>query len=288
MSLKKTMISFLAVCVGVSTSLASSNSTKVKNFQSIGDGVILNPKADGMAMITPQGSGSFLHLRMDDLERNRLYGVAVADATVDPMTPLFVSGAPFSTNSHGDGTYEASLPNPGVNPIVYVFDWIVSGTTLSPDSVRAYGMVGRATTPTVKIKDFDPIDAGLGENANVDGMAVVKFDPLTQSSEVHMHVRGLAHDQWYGVAFQGTCSGSPDFAVPLAFQTDSCGAGIFEWTPPLPTDLNDPGCPLPNGIVIYIYVWDQTSTSLDPDGSLVLPYELRAVATVDEEDRCHH
>ncbi len=295
MSLKKTMISFLAVCACVSgTSATSSTSTKIKDFEPAGAGLFLNPRADGMAMVRFNAdiAGSDVHLRMDDLQCHTTYGVAIQatnSGSIDYSNPLA-----FTTNWGGDGSFEVSLPtlDLGTNPIFYVYIW---DGNADPDAINdvteselcVIGATGLTETHNVKIKDFDPAGPGLTANCGVDGMAVMNYNSVLGGSDVHLHLKDLQPNVTYGVALQATSSASPDYSNPQAFTTAANGAGSFDVL--LPTlDLgNDP--------IIYIYVWDGNP---DPDAVLdVSASEMRAIGAVEHHHHhggcqshgcCHH
>ena len=117
----KLLVGTVALC----TSIATATTTKVKDFYAYGDGVTLNPRADGMAIIKFDNAiaGSHIHLHMQDLGANQTYGVAIIASNsgdFDYSYPLA-----FDTNPSGNGTFEISLPTVdlGANPIIYVYKW---------------------------------------------------------------------------------------------------------------------------------------------------------------------
>ena len=292
MFFRKLVVGLVAACACVSTVTATPTSVKVKNFQSIGPGMIDNPRADGMAMLKAQGTGARLHLHMDDLQRNTWYGVALA-TYADPGTLVFNDNHAFKSNSGGDGSFDVSLSasqNPGLDPIVYIYIWDGVGNDLSVEELRAYGSIDPSITPTVKIKDFDSTGAGDALNPEVDGMAVVKFNPFTGGSDVHIHMRDLSPNTIYGVGIVATNSGDLDFSDPGidpismistdlgGLQTNCEGRGTYEVS--LTSDMG-------SSPTIYLYVWNGTSDygTLGVDG--ITTGELRVIGTVDSHPNCH-
>lgn len=291
MFLRSLVVGLVAVCACVGPATASPNSVKVKSFQSIGTGVVDNPRVDGMAMLKPHNGGVRLHLHMDDLDRSTWYGVALA-TYADPTTLVYNNNHAFRTNWGGNGSFDALLAageDPGLDPIVYIYVWDGDGTDLSSEELRAYGSIDPSITPTVKIKDFDPTGAGDALNPEVDGMAVIKFNPLTGGSQVHLHMRDLSPNTIYGVGIMATNSGDLDYSDPGidpitmiptdlgGLQTNCDGRGTYEVT--LTSDMG----PTPT---IYLYVWNGTSDYGTLGVGGLTSGELRVIGTVDTHN-CH-
>jgi hypothetical protein len=132
-------VAALMMCAGV----AISATTKIKAFNAAGTGMGCNPHADGMAIfkedIDPvEGPGMYLHLHMQDLEPNTLYGVAIYATGVNPNTDADYSNAvAFTTNASGNGTFEDFMPtwdalSLGACPTIRVYVW---DGNFDPDSV---------------------------------------------------------------------------------------------------------------------------------------------------------
>src|SRR5215471_12702190 len=111
-----------------------------------------------------------------------------------------------------------------------------------------------ATSNSVKVKNFQAIDAGMTANPHVDGMAMFKQEG--GATTLHLHVEDLERNAWYGVALapfdQQTI---PVYSNDHAFQTNSGGVGTFD--APLSVS-QDPG----SDPVIYLYRTDLGPTNL--------------------------
>ena len=114
-------VAALCACVGA----ASATTTKIKAFTALGDGLTANPHVDGMAIIKFDSAiaGSTIHVHMQDLEANQVYGVAIVSTNsgdFDLSSPMGLT-----TNPSGNGSFEASLPTVdlGAHPTVYIYFW---------------------------------------------------------------------------------------------------------------------------------------------------------------------
>src|SRR5262245_49355661 len=104
----------------------------------------------------------------------------------------------------------------------------------------------------VKFRSFAACGSCAGENPNVDGMCMVKYDPhafspelgATGISTVHLHVEGLRPNTLYGFKVDSDGSG---FSDPQAFTTDNKGNGDYHRDIPQDATLNT---------TCVIYVWD--------------------------------
>jgi hypothetical protein len=112
------------------------------------------------------------------------------------------------------------------------------------------------------VPTFDPCGPGMTENPNVDGYAIVNFDPNTFESTAAMLLMGLKRNTSYGVKVDSNGSGS---AVGQAFTAQTfLGIGIYATV--IPGDATF-------GTVIDVFRWDGLGGF---DLSEVTPTEERA------------
>jgi hypothetical protein len=105
----------------------------------------------------------------------------------------------------------------------------------------------------VKFRTFTACGScGPAQNANVDGMCMVKYDPhafspelgATGISTIHLHIEGLLPNTTYGFKVDSDGSGISD---PLAFTTDCRGNGDYHRD--IPQDAT-------SNTTCVIYIWD--------------------------------
>jgi hypothetical protein len=130
----------------------------------------------------------------------------------------------------------------------------------------------------VKFRSFTASGAsGATENADVDGICMVKYDANAYSpvlgtrgiTTVHLHVTGLVPNTTYGVKVDSDGSGISD---PVAFTTNDKGDGDYHHE--FPQDAT-------SGTTCVIYMWDGTQGAPMDNGDdiyTVTNDELRATA----------
>lgn len=97
---------------------------------------------------------------------------------------------------------------------------------------------------TTKIRSFSAIGAGLVENADCDGMAMLKFDSRTQMTSVHVVLHGFLPNTVYGLKLDGDGGG---FSDPIAVLTNNGGNGNYMLE--MPQDRT-------SRPTIVVYIWD--------------------------------
>lgn len=118
-------------------------------------------------------------------------------------------------------------------------------------TVAACAFLAIAAGAGTKIRSFAPVGNGLSENADCDGMAMLKFDSRNGLTDVHVVLHGFLPNTVYGIKLESDGGG---FTDPIAVETNNGGNANYMTN--LPQDRT-------SNPVVTVFIWDGDIDAID-------------------------